>query len=100
MSPIPYRFGIPQTAHPLIPVFASLIFDQTVFATIVNCYYFTMINLLEHQSLQRGIDKIRNNIVDTMLMNWRVWPAAMLLNLWLVPIQFRVLVVNMVSFAW
>jgi protein Mpv17 len=74
--------------------------DQTFWAFGITCYYFTMINLLEHQSLQRGVDMIRNNIVDTMIMNWKIWPAAQILNFWLIPMPYRVLFVNVVGLVW
>jgi Mpv17 / PMP22 family len=35
-----------------------------------------------------------------VLMNWRIWPLANVLNFGLVPIQLQVLVNQLLSFFW
>jgi hypothetical protein len=38
--------------------------------------------------------------VPTLVANWYVWPAAQLINFTVVPLDLRILYVNVVSIAW
>jgi hypothetical protein len=37
---------------------------------------------------------------QTMVTNWKIWPAATLVNLMFVPIQYRVLFANFIGLFW
>lgn len=43
------------------------------------------------------MDKLRTSYVPTLLTNWMVWPAVQLVNFKLIPLNHRLLVVNLLS---
>ncbi|CDK28633.1 unnamed protein product [Kuraishia capsulata CBS 1993] len=45
-------------------------------------------------------DRLRHNWWATLVTNWQVWPAFQFVNFYVVPVQFRLLAVNVVSIAW
>ena len=42
----------------------------------------------------------REKIWETLIANWKVWPIAQLINFSLIPLNFRVLWVNLVGILW
>jgi protein Mpv17 len=36
----------------------------------------------------------------TIISAWKLWPIVNSVNFWFVPLQFRVLYVNVLAFAW
>lgn len=43
------------------------------------------------------MEKLRSSYTSTLLTNWMVWPAVQLVNFKLVPLNHRLLVVNLIS---
>ena len=98
--------------------------DQTVFSTGITTLTFLCITVVEgllapiewkanalpritKQSVlpitslvESGITKVKRNLWDTLLENWKVWPAVQLLNFSVVPVKFQVLFVNIVAIWW
>jgi Mpv17 / PMP22 family len=46
------------------------------------------------------VEKCRLDMWSIVLMNWRIWPLANVLNFGLVPIQLQVLVNQILAFFW
>ena len=42
-------------------------------------------------------EKLKSSYASTLLTNWMVWPAVQLVNFKLVPLNHRLLVVNLIS---
>ncbi|KAF2093521.1 hypothetical protein NA57DRAFT_69234 [Rhizodiscina lignyota] len=80
-----------------LTIAARVTADQTVFAT-TNLFVF-----LSSMSVLEGTDpkeKLRRNYVEALKKNWMVWPAVQVGNFAFVPLEHRVLVVNVVSIGW
>ena len=43
------------------------------------------------------MEKLKSSYTSTLLTNWMVWPAVQLVNFKLVPLNHRLLVVNLIS---
>jgi len=43
------------------------------------------------------VEKLGSSYTSTLLTNWMVWPAVQLVNFKLVPLNHRLLVVNLIS---
>lgn len=75
--------------------------DQGVFAPFIGIpLYYSVMTLMEggdHKTVQR---KLESNWWNTLYTNWLVWPAVQGVNFGLVPVQLRLLVVNVVSIGW
>ena len=73
---------------------ARVAVDQTVFAS-TNLFLF-----LSSMAYMEGTDpkeKLKSTYGNALQKNWMVWPAVQAINFKLVPLEHRVLVVNIVS---
>lgn len=55
---------------------------------------------LTSMSVMEGVkpqEKLKRTYWDALKANWTLWPMVQAGNLWLVPLQYRVLVVNVVN---
>lgn len=76
---------------------ARVLVDQTVFAS-TNLFLF-----LSSMAYMEGTDpkeKLQSTYPNALIKNWMVWPAVQAINFKLVPLEHRVLVVNIVSLGW
>ncbi len=48
-----------------------------------------MLGLLNSNSLEQMKDNVRNNYVDIMIANYKIWPAVQMVNFYLVPLNYR-----------
>jgi len=75
--------------------------DQLVFAPFIGIpMYYTVMTMFEMKPLASIKEKIRKNWWPTLRNNWLVWPAFQMVNFYLVPLQYRLLVVNLLSIGW
>ncbi|KAI8801368.1 hypothetical protein BJ742DRAFT_34558 [Cladochytrium replicatum] len=79
---------------------ARVAMDQLVFAPTFIATFFTVMGFLE----RRPWPSIRDGLVQTfpnaLINNYKVWPAVQLANFMLVPLNYRLLVVNTVATGW
>lgn len=88
-------------ANPVLSTAARVAVDQGVFAPIVAVpAYFSAMGLMEGKSWEDIRKKLQLNWWPTLKANWSVWPAVQLLNFGFVPVNLRLLVVNLVSLGW
>lgn len=75
-------------------IFARVAVDQVVFASS-NLFMF-----LSTMSLMEGTDpreKLEKNYKKALIKNWSVWPIVQTINFKLVPLEHRVLLVNVIA---
>ena len=80
--------------RPNLEICARVLTDQTVFAS-TNLFIF-----LSSMALMEGSDprqKLKDSYGTALSKNWMLWPAVQFTNFKFVPLEHRVLVVNMVS---
>ncbi|KAI9681984.1 MAG: Plasma membrane t-SNARE, secretory vesicle fusion [Caeruleum heppii] len=78
-------------------IVARVAADQSIFAT-TNLFCF-----LSSMSIMEGSDpkeKLEKAYWPALQKNWMVWPLVQAVNFKLVPLEHRVLVVNVVSLGW
>ena len=68
--------------------------DQFVFTPVNLVCFFTGMTLLEGGDPK---EKLRNSYTTALTKNWMVWPGVQLVNFKVVPLEHRLLVVNVVS---
>lgn len=71
--------------------------DQTIFAPTFIGVFLSSMALLEGASPE---ERLRTTYRQALLSNWMVWPFVQLANFSLVPLQHRLLFVNVVSIGW
>lgn len=77
--------------------------DQLGFAPFIGIpLYYSVMTVFEMSPnpIQDIKKKIHDNLWDTLTTNWLVWPLFQLVNFSLVPVQLRLLSVNVVSIGW
>ncbi|PRP84936.1 Mpv17 / PMP22 family protein [Planoprotostelium fungivorum] len=92
----------PQTGLSVIDstVLKKLALDELIFDPFCIFLFFTVIGVLERKSLSQIREKIGKEYWITQKMSWKLWPAVQLINFALVPGDFRILFVNVISFVW
>lgn len=86
------RINFPKS--PNLTIAARVLTDQTVFAS-TNLFCF-----LSSMAIMEGSDpkeKLNSTYFEALKKNWMVWPAVQAVNFKFVPLEHRVLVVNIVS---
>ncbi|ORY87816.1 hypothetical protein BCR37DRAFT_375716 [Protomyces lactucae-debilis] len=87
-------------ATPNKTLLARVAADQLAFAPINLGYFFYAQGLLEGKE-QRDISaKLAAAWLPTLIANWKLWPAVQLINFRFVPLEHRLLVVNLVALGW
>jgi len=80
--------------------FSKMALDQAFFAPSFLVVFVTAASTLQGLSLQDIKKNLTDNYVDIVLTNWKIWPATQMLNFYLVPVQHRILMVNIVALFW
>ncbi|KAK4939873.1 Protein required for ethanol metabolism [Elasticomyces elasticus] len=71
--------------------------DQTVFATCNLAFFLSSMAVMEGSDPK---EKLEKSYWSGLKANWAIWPAVQAVNFKLVPLEHRVLVVNVVSLGW
>ncbi|CAK9786375.1 hypothetical protein CC85DRAFT_273381 [Cutaneotrichosporon oleaginosum] len=71
--------------------------DQFVAAPIVLSCFYTVMTLLEGKSLAAAKDKVEKNIRPTLTTNWSIFIPVQAINQSIVPLQYRLVMVNVVN---
>lgn len=86
-----------RLSTPMRTTFARVAADQLFFSpTHLLCFLSTM-SYLEGASVK---ERLNSSYKTGLTMNWMVWPWVQLANFSLVPLEHRVLVVNIVALGW
>lgn len=81
-------------------VFARLLFDQSI-GSLMFCFSFTSYNCLAQGYGIQQIEKdLRANLWNILKANWMVWPLVNFITFKYIPMEQRVLFVNVVAFFW
>ncbi|ODQ81777.1 hypothetical protein BABINDRAFT_160015 [Babjeviella inositovora NRRL Y-12698] len=79
---------------------ARVFIDQACFPPVSVPFYYVVMTLLEQKSMEDIKEKLRLNYWPTLLSNWTVWPTIQLFNFGFVKVEYRLIVVNIVSLGW
>ncbi|KAK3080288.1 Protein required for ethanol metabolism, partial [Coniosporium uncinatum] len=83
--------------RPNATIAARVLVDQSVFASCNLFVFLSSMAMLEGTSPQK---KLETSYFTALQKNWMVWPAVQAINFKFVPLEHRVLVVNVVSLGW
>lgn len=80
---------------------ARVAVDQGVFAPFIGIpLYYLAISLMEGKSPEEAKQKLENKWWPTLYSNWTVWPVFQAVNFAFVPVNYRLMAVNVVSIGW
>ncbi|KAI7533890.1 putative integral membrane protein, Mpv17/PMP22 family [Hortaea werneckii] len=83
--------------RPNLEILARVAADQVVFASCNLTVFLTSMAVMAGEDPR---EKLRSTYFNALSKNWLVWPAVQATNFKFVPLEHRVLVVNMVSLGW
>eukprot|EP00455_Lapot_gusevi_P049704 TRINITY_DN709_c0_g1_i3.p1 TRINITY_DN709_c0_g1~~TRINITY_DN709_c0_g1_i3.p1 ORF type:complete len:187 (-),score=2.28 TRINITY_DN709_c0_g1_i3:137-697(-) len=95
-----YLERIAPAHHGFRSVFKKVLIDQVVFAPLTTVGFFAAMGAMEGKRSHEIRAKLENSFVDTMIVNYYIWPAVQLINFYLVPLPMRVFFVNMVGLGY
>lgn len=80
--------------RPNAQILARVATDQLVFTPLNMLFFFSTLSVLEGSD---PMDKLRATYWTGLRTNWMFWPGVQLINFKLVPLDHRLLVVNVIS---
>jgi len=80
-----------------LEIVARVAADQTLFAPTNLFVFLSSMAIMEGSSPS---DKLEKTYTTALQKNWMVWPFVQLINFRFVPLEHRVLLVNVVSLGW
>lgn len=86
--------------EPIIGLTVQILLDSIIFSPITVSGYFTLRSIMEGSGIEGIKDKLSTRLVKTVLGAWKFWPAANIINFGLIPLEFRVLYMNVLSIFW
>lgn len=84
-------------------VLSQIALDQLLMTPVLFTLMFPIVGIIKKRSFKGfadGIDEIKRKLWDTLLINWKIWPAAMAIGFWFVPMAYQVLYVNCIGVFW
>lgn len=81
-------------------VLAKLALDQLAFSPVVTAGFFGIMKVGEGWSMGSAGSFVKDNLGDTMIQSWKVWPVVNAVNFAVVPPPHRVVFTSAVSVFW
>lgn len=77
-----------------------MLVDQSMMPTFINGTFLMLLEGIQGRKWSEIKDKLQNHLPGILKNQYKLWPAVQLFNFYLVPIQYRLLVVVFVAFFW
>ncbi|ESO96612.1 hypothetical protein LOTGIDRAFT_143853 [Lottia gigantea] len=74
--------------------------DQSLFAPTATGLFLSGMGVLKGETFTEIKEKFKQLFVPILISNYKIWPAAQLVNFYFMPLQHRVLFVNFVALGW
>lgn len=92
---------LPSTPEPWTTTTAlKVAIDQGIQAPIFTALIFVFFAVIEGRGVEAGAAQVRDELQPTLLKNWLIFLPATVINLGFVPLELRVLFINVVFFFW
>lgn len=83
-----------------VTVLKKVFLDQCVFAPTFVCTFLITVGITQSKNWDRIKQDIGFNYSDILITNYYIWPWVQILNFYYVPLQYQVLLVQMVALFW
>lgn len=81
-------------------VLKKVALDQLVFAPIFLGFLLGVLGAMQGQTMDENVKNIKRDYLDVLANNYKVWPLVQLTNFYLVPLNYQVLLVQVVAVFW
>ncbi|KAL0481351.1 ER membrane protein complex subunit 2 [Acrasis kona] len=89
-----------KASKPLTVVMKKLAWDELVFAPVCVFGFFVGISLLQGKTSRQSLEKAQSEFLPTYKLDLAVWPAVQFINFLLVPLKYRMALINFVNVFW
>ncbi|KAI8067018.1 uncharacterized protein B0P05DRAFT_207593 [Gilbertella persicaria] len=81
-------------------LFVKVALDQFCFAPFFIAAFFTGQGLFEGKSIRDIKDKLASGYTTALVGNYKIWPAVQIVNFYFTPLNYRLMVTNVVALGW
>lgn len=74
--------------------------DQIFFAPVGITLYFTTMTVFKGGTTDEILEKLTKKWWPTLVANWSIWPIFQFINFSIIPVQHRLLTVNLIAIFW
>uniref|UniRef100_A0A914H0K2 Mitochondrial inner membrane protein Mpv17 n=1 Tax=Globodera rostochiensis TaxID=31243 RepID=A0A914H0K2_GLORO len=74
--------------------------DQSIIAPTLTAAFLFCVNFLDSFSAQSAVQRTKRIYFDVLVNNYKFWPFVQMINLTVIPLQFRVVFVQFFSIFW
>ncbi|KAK2145063.1 hypothetical protein LSH36_705g01020 [Paralvinella palmiformis] len=74
--------------------------DQFGFAPGFLAFFLSSMTLFSTGSVTASIEKCKKDWKEVVVANWKIWPAAQTINFYFVPLNWRLIYVNVIAVFW
>uniref|UniRef100_A0A1I8A7V7 Mitochondrial inner membrane protein Mpv17 n=1 Tax=Steinernema glaseri TaxID=37863 RepID=A0A1I8A7V7_9BILA len=86
--------------RPKISPLKRVVVDQIFGAPFFNTTFLFTLALLEHRSVRTATHTARHQIGHVLVANYKLWPFVQLFNFYLVPLHYRIILLQFVGIFW
>ncbi|KIX08959.1 uncharacterized protein Z518_00037 [Rhinocladiella mackenziei CBS 650.93] len=79
---------------------AKLLLDQSIGASLNTIFFIVMINLLRGATWSQALTAVQRDFFPMLIAGYKFWPFVTLLNLVIVPFEYRMLVGSLAGLIW
>ncbi|KAF5269265.1 hypothetical protein FQR65_LT02566 [Abscondita terminalis] len=81
-------------------VLKKLALDQGALTPIFIVLFLTVLGTVQRHNFEFTVNEIKRNYTDILINNYKLWPGVQLINFYLVPLQYQILLVQVVALIW
>jgi len=74
--------------------------DRALFSPVFLTLTLYLLSRLQGENHQVALDITNEKFLNSLFANWKIWTVPQIININLVPVQYRVLFANLVALVW
>ncbi|XP_029966115.1 mitochondrial inner membrane protein Mpv17 [Salarias fasciatus] len=78
----------------------KMLLDQLCFAPCFLASFLCISSALNGLTVEENLSKLKRDYTDALISNYYLWPPVQMANFYLVPLQHRLAVVQLVAVVW
>ncbi|XP_020707983.2 mpv17-like protein 2 isoform X2 [Athalia rosae] len=83
-----------------VTIVKKTLIDQLVASPVCLAIFFYGLGILEHRKMKDINEEVKLKLMDTWKVDWCYWPPIQFINFLLIPIQYRVIYINLMTMIY